>query len=164
MIFIVIVAAIFLGDFLLKRHVNDTRLQGSNQEILGGRVILRNCHNEGAVLGTAKEYSKALKGLSAFLLSGIAWDFLKILFREGRNLQKLAYALLLGGGLNNYYERCTKGYVTDYVSIISGNKKLSRLVFNLSDVFLLFGSVLYLFSQLMPGRKKTRKVRIGKRL
>lgn len=47
-----IASGIFLLDYKIKEYVDRTRLQGSQEEVLGGRLILRNCHNE--VLHLAK--------------------------------------------------------------------------------------------------------------
>ena len=51
-----IAGGIFLLDHKIKEHVDSTRLQGSREEVLGGRVILRNCHNKKMVFGKIKLY------------------------------------------------------------------------------------------------------------
>jgi len=44
--------------------------------------------------------------------------------------------------LSNLYDRCRKGYVTDYIRFHSPWKRLNELVFNLSDLFIMAGAVL----------------------
>lgn len=51
--------------------------------------------------------------------------------------------MILGGGLSNYMDRRNKGYVTDYISFNVKNKEMKNMVFNLSDFFILAGSVLW---------------------
>lgn len=153
MIFVCIAAAIFAADYLLKRHMDETRLQGSRQEILGGRAILRNVHNKKAVFGLLPASSKAVLGGSGFLLGGVSWEFLKLLLSKGSRILKLAYALLLGGGLGNYADRCTKGYVTDYISFPCKSGRISGMVFNLADFSILAGIIFLLPGMLFRKRK-----------
>ena len=58
---------------------------------------------------------------------------------EGR---RLADALLLGGGLNNLYDRYTKGHVVDYFHLNFGPKWLRAIVFNISDFCIFIGALL----------------------
>ena len=153
--FLLLALGIFGVDYGLKDYTNSHRLQGEEEAILGGRMILRNYHNEGAALGFFKNYPKLNKGLSFFVLSGVIWEFLKKLAVRGEKLTKLGLCLLTGGGLNNCWERLRKGYVTDYLSFSVKNKKLKKLVFNLSD-FCVFAGVLIcgLSCLLKTGRKE----------
>ena len=45
MLSLTIAGGIFLLDYKIKEHIDSTRLQGSKEEVLGGRLLLRNCHN-----------------------------------------------------------------------------------------------------------------------
>ena len=51
MLSLTIAGGIFLLDYKIKEHVDSTRLQGSKEEVLGGRLLLRNCHNKDKILG-----------------------------------------------------------------------------------------------------------------
>ena len=54
----------------------------------------------------------------------------------------LGVALLLGGGLNNLYDRYTKGHVVDYFHLNFGPKWLRAIVFNISDFCIFIGALL----------------------
>lgn len=67
----------------------------------------------------------------------------------------IGYALLLGGGISNFIDRMKKGSVTDYVRFPKFPvKKISELVFNLSDFGIFAGVFCLLF------RKKQGKGRV----
>lgn len=156
MIYLGIAVIIFLADYCLKNHVNETRLQGSSRSVLRGRVLLRNCHNENFALGWKPSDPEAVQAVRTFLLCGLTWEFIQNLFQRGKRLSKTALAFLLGGGWNNFYEQKRNGSVTDYVSFRTGKKKLDQIVWNLSDFFILAGAVLYAAAHLLPD-KKNRK-------
>ena len=131
MLSLTIAGGIFLLDYKIKEHIDSTRLQGSKEEVLGGRLLLRNCHNKDKILGKVK------------------------IGRE--NCQELAaagMAMILGGGMSNYTDRRNKGYVTDYVSLNVKNKEICKIVFNLSDVCIAAGTILWAAGNLFSYRKK----------
>lgn len=62
--------------------------------------------------------------------------------------------MILGGGLNNYTERRRKGYVTDYASLNVENPKLKKVVFNISDLFIFTGALLWGGSEIFSEKEK----------
>ena len=136
----------FLADYFIKDHVNSRVLQGSEEVILDENVKLCNEHSREDLLGglvTADE--EAVQNVSALATGGAVVFFLTGLLGRGSKGGKLGSSLLLGGILNNYVERSTKGFVTRYLKIETGDPK-SRLVFNLSDLAVIFGAVICFFS------------------
>ena len=79
---------------------------------------------------------------SGCVTAGIAAMFAWVLTKPDRKMEKAGYTFLLGGALSNLYDRCRKGYVTDYIRFHSPWKRLNELVFNLSDFFIMAGAVL----------------------
>ena len=61
---------------------------------------------------------------------------------SGHALEETGVALLLGGGLNNLYDRYTKGHVVDYFHLNFGPKWLRAIVFNISDFCIFIGALL----------------------
>ncbi len=144
--YLLILLGIFGADRELKEYTNNRRLQGEEKQLFGGKVILRNYHNPGAAFGFLKDYPKLNKGLSVFVLSGVLWDLLRTLLKEGHTLRKLGLSLIAGGGANNCLERLETGYVTDYVSFDVKPKRMRKVVFNLSDFAVFSGLFFYLLS------------------
>ena len=158
-----IAGGIFLLDHKIKEHVDSTRLQGSREEVLGGRVILRNCHNKNMVFGKIKLDEESCRELSLAGLGCVLGEYWHELI-HGRRLGRMGLAMVLGGGMSNYMDRRNKGYVTDYISFRTSHKKLQKIVFNLSDVCIIAGTGLWLLSGLLPSHKnKTIKLKKNKK-
>lgn len=49
--------------------------------------------------------------------------------------------MLLGGAFSNTYDRCRRKYVVDYFSFGVKWKRLSRIVFNISDFGIILGAL-----------------------
>lgn len=155
MIYLLLAVGVFAADYALKEHVNSNVLQGTKEEILNGKLLLRNCHNKGAAFGVLKNTDpKIIQEASALGAGAALWEFLRQLPKRGRRLKKTGLALIAGGGMNNYVERRRSGSVTDYVSVNTSNKKLRRLVFNLSDLCILTGAILWILSGLRPKERR----------
>ncbi|MCD8154708.1 MAG: signal peptidase II [Clostridiales bacterium] len=155
MFYILLAAGIFALDYAVKEHVNTTRLQGTKEEKAGGLLILRNCHNKGLAFGLLKDAEGDIpRECSGLALGGAIWAFLCALFKRGSKVVRLGLSMVVGGGLNNYVERRNKGEVTDYVSLGRGGRRLKSLVFNLSDLFVFAGGILWILGSLFPGKKK----------
>ena len=118
-----IAGGIFLLDHKIKEHVDSTRLQGSREEVLGGRVILRNCHNKNMVFGKIKLDEESCRELSLAGLGCVLGEYWHELIR-GRRLGRMGLAMVLGGGMSNYMDLRNKGYVTDYISFNVKNKDI----------------------------------------
>ena len=69
-------------------------------------------------------------------------------FKKGSKAEKAALSLLLAGGLGNLTDRVCQGHVDDYIRIPCRQEKLSRIVFNLADVFIAVGTGLTVISAL----------------
>lgn len=71
---------------------------------------------------------------------------------------------MLGGAVGNTYDRFKRGYVVDYLSLKTKNKKLSDITFNLSDLALFAGAVLTVWSSLFGKRDKNDSMYLKKYL
>ena len=143
MVYLLIVLGIFALEYNLKNYTDSHRLQGAKEERFGGKLILRNYHNSEGGFGIFKKNPQLGVKISGVVLVYVIWEFVKALFGGAAFLVKLGLSLVTGGGLSNYYDRVTKGYVTDYFSFGVKNKKLKNTVFNLSDFFIFIGAVLF---------------------
>lgn len=143
MVYLLIVLGIFALEYNLKNYTDSHRLQGAKEERFGGKLILRNYHNSEGGFGIFKKNPQLGVKISGVVLVCVIGEFVKALFGGAAFLVKLGLSLVTGGGLSNYYDRVTKGYVTDYFSFGVKNKKLKNTVFNLSDFFIFIGAVLF---------------------
>ena len=137
MLWNLLTAGIFGTDYYIKKKINTSEKKDLKEKCLGGRLIVRNCHNHGMMLGILKNKDKEfLRDLASLVLGGALGE-------KGTRISKLGLSMILGGGLNNYTERRRKGYVTDYVSLNVENPKLKKVVFNISDLFIFTGALLW---------------------
>lgn len=140
MIFILIIAAIFLTDEKIKQHIERTKEMHAQKPILKNKIIIERYHNTGAILNFLDQKSYIVKYISAAMLGILFIIYLFLLRKKDQKVLSLAIAFILGGGLSNVYDRIKKGYVVDYFSI--NYKKLKNIIFNISDMFIMVGSLL----------------------
>ena len=140
MLYILIPVLIFGTDWFLKRYVEEKKEEGCHEEILGGKILLRKSHNEGAMLNFLEKRQQLVAGFSLGLSSAILIGYLYLLGKKGMTLLKLGLGFVLGGALSNVYDRVVRKYVVDYFSFNVKWERVRRIVFNISDLFIFLGS------------------------
>ena len=155
MLWNLLTAGIFGADYYIKKKINASDRKDMKKEYLGGRLILRNCHNHGMMLGILKDKEKETgRDAATMVLGGLIWEYIRTRGKEGTPAGRLGLSMVLGGGVKKYTERRRKGYVTDYISLHTENKKLNRIVFNISDLFIFAGAALWGGSVIFSEREK----------
>ena len=149
MVIILLTAALFTADYLVKQYVNHNVKENCKAKAVDakGYVAVQRIYNEGAAMGILKNHKGGLKAVTivAIVL------FLISIYQNRADIDmcgKLGYGLVLGGALNNTYERMAKGRVTDYVSFPKLPGRIKNIVFNLSDFFVMIGAVLVVIAQI----------------
>ena len=135
-------------DLFFKNKFDKELDDTENREIKKGFFLIRRHHNRGAMFNLAQKYPQEVTGVSVF---STALTFLALAMtvpKRGRVLEKAGFSLMLGGAISNTYDRVKKKYVMDYVSLDVKPEKVRNVVFNISDVSLLFGSILVFISNL----------------
>ena len=145
MAFLAVPAAIFGTDGIVKRRIDRKMETDEQKDIFGGRLILQKHYNEGAALGIFASQPKAVLWIQGAFLSITAVYYALLLLKKERTGLKISLGMLLGGGMSNLYDRLKKRHVVDYIKIPSKNRRLSRIVFNISDIFIFAGTVLTAF-------------------
>jgi signal peptidase II len=143
---------IIVSDGLCKAWAKRHLSQKEEKELFGGKIRLRLLYNPGAALGfLQKKPSLLLAGNSLLLGGAIGW-FAQTLRGKGQTAKKLALALLVGGGVSNLIDRVRCGSVTDYFSLNVPERfqRLRNVVFNLSDMCIFLGTLIYFISKSIP--------------
>lgn len=104
--------------------------------------------NTGAAFG--------ILGGNIFLLIFITLALIYYLLHElnkniNNKLYLIAIPLIIGGALGNLIDRIFRGYVVDFISFIIFNKEMA--IFNIADIFIFIGVVLYIIILLKDGIK-----------
>lgn len=94
-------------------------------------------HNKGAVYGFMKKRSGLLRFLSAIAMLFMIGLFAYAYINGYPRGFMISFSVVMAGAFGNFSERITKGQVTDFLYIRW--RKLP--VFNLADLFILFGMI-----------------------
>ena len=105
-----------------------------------GLIRFEKHHNPGFAFGRLKEQPLLVRMLPAAVASAAAAMLLTLCEKKGKEPERLALSLIVGGGISNLYDRLRMGYVVDFLNIRVG--QLKKVVLNLGDVAIALGSLL----------------------
>jgi signal peptidase II len=71
------------------------------------------------------------------------------------NIHKICCTLILSGAIGNLIDRIFRGYVVDFISFTLFNHQMA--VFNIADVCIVIGVLLYIFLMFVEGKKENGK-------
>lgn len=98
------------------------------------------------MLNLGQEKSSMVAALSVALCLVMSICFLLSLGSRGNAGLRLGLALLLGGSFSNTYDRLKRKYVVDYFSFNVPIKFIRKIVFNISDFFIMIGAMITVLS------------------
>ena len=76
---------------------------------------------------------------------------LSLIRNESIFLSKLSISFIIGGALGNVLDRFTYGAVVDFISLHA--KGFSWYIFNIADMFIVLGVILFILSQFILSKK-----------
>lgn len=141
MIFFVICLGIIILDQWTKKLAENKLKNGESRPILGNTVKLTLHRNKGAALNLFENHPKFIKMVTVPAILFTILYLFKLLRHKGFTLTKVAIAFIAGGGLGNLIDRSKKGYVVDFFHFNFKNCP----VFNIADLFIIFGTILLQF-------------------
>lgn len=147
LLWIQLALGLFQTDLAVKHEVDERLEFGQEYSLLNGRVRVLKHHNRGMAGGSFTGHMPAIIRISGISTIVCIAVFFKLLWEGGHPIDKAGFAFLTGGALSNLYDRCRKGYVVDYISFRTPWKRLNRLIFNISDFFILAGALLICLGQ-----------------
>lgn len=142
MCYLLIIAGIFLADFIIKRTIDKKLALGEKKTHAKGKIIIQKYYNKGFALDKFEKYPKFVAYGSGFVWSLVIVKFCRLLFQNGQKGMKTALAMIIGGAASNIYDRFRKKYVIDYIRFDIPCKPLRKIIFNISDFFIILGAVL----------------------
>lgn len=149
MIYILLSAGIIVADQLMKSWVISNVPQGSQSILLPGLIRMTHVENTGAAFSQLQGLLPVIIVITAlFCLAALLGLILKPIKSVFGNM---ALAMVLGGALGNFLDRIEKGYVVDMFDIIF----MKFAVFNIADIFITCGSVLFCIYVLFAGRQSS---------
>jgi len=149
MIYTLIGVLLFIADGIIKLFVEKRGDMGKVKPILGGKLLLRKYHNQGAVLGAGASDPKRIAVMSVIFTVFMTGVFVATLGYKGSGTLKAGLGLLLGGAYSNTYDRLRRKYVVDYVSFNVKNNWFKNIIFNISDFGIMIGAALFAVGELI---------------
>ena len=103
--------------------------------------------NEGAFLGWGSDLTGIwnillLKLLPILLILGLF--YMTLFSKDLLKNQVVPFSMILGGGLSNLFDRIVHGKVVDFMNVGIGDLRTG--IFNVADMIILTGIILYFFS------------------
>lgn len=141
-----LVSSVFAGDFFLKKQIEEHYDEEKRKEILNGKIVVRKSHNSGAVLNFMEKRPDIVKKACGIVLLILGMIWFLALHRKDNPGVMMGLSLLIGGGASNLYDRVSRGYVVDYFSFQTPWKCINRVVFNLSDMCVFVGGIIFVLS------------------
>lgn len=142
MAWLLLPAGIFTADYLIKKRAESWKEEELPRKILGGKIVLVRLHNRGAAMNVMEHRPRLLTWCSAGMTAGIGACYVWLTRKKGMSVLKLGTGMLLGGAASNVWDRISRHYVVDYFRFARGWKRLQKLVFNISDLFIILGAAL----------------------
>ena len=145
---ILIAVCACLADLMTKKYVEAQFREGETRALFGGRLRFRKVHNKGFALGLLKDKPQTVRRITALVVILFVIRLLRAVSGKKSRAAGAGLALVIGGGLANWYDRFHQGYVTDFINVNIGRLRfLKKIFFNLADCFIVIGGILVLFSK-----------------
>lgn len=138
MIYLLVAILIFAADYYIKDYIEKNKKLNKEETILNGKIIVTRYHNSGAFLNFLENKKEMVVTISGVLVGMVLAFFVILLPQKRKRILKFAISCIVGGAANNLYDRIKRGYVVDYFSF----SFLKKVIFNISDLFIFFGSFL----------------------
>lgn len=123
--------------------------------LLGDTIRLQVAKNYGAFLSLGASVGKASRGIAMSVVVGLVLAaLLAYLFisKPQNPLVGVSIALVVGGGVSNLIDRLRYGgYVVDFLNVGIGPVRTG--IFNVADMAIMLGVVLWAFSDRLWGKK-----------
>ena len=146
----VLAAAVLVGvDQLIKRWATAVLLPKTAMTLIPGVLELRYFLNDGMAFSMLAGKQKLLIAATSLMLLGVLW---MLFARKLTPLERVAWTLVLGGGIGNLIDRVLHGYVVDFFATTF----VDFAVFNVADCFVCIGGALWVLAVLLAERKNKK--------
>ena len=138
----------FLADRATKHLVYRHMAEEEKREMIPQKVYLWHRKNCGMAYGFLHHHLTELTWLTGFGIGAGLFYFFGLPSQPEQKAKKFGLALLFGGALGNWYERCLHKRVTDFIYI----KGKHAPVFNIADVCIWVGGGLVALTECLSGK------------
>lgn len=182
--YIAVIIAVFVADFFSKYYLlsffankwgdtvydanvicakcNINGVVASWRDLIGGDYGLSNLFNIHFIWNRGVSFSAfnfvmpiVLSVLTAII---ILW-LIYYLFKKSEIYERLPIAMIIGGALGNLADRIRFGAVADFIQWHIGGLWTFPAIFNIGDIFITFGVILYLINMFINRKKCMRNLK-----
>ena len=148
----VLSGSVLLIDFLSKNKIISIFKDGIVEKIyVNDYLDLILVFNTGISYGLFSGGGDFQKWILISLSILIIIFLLSLIRNESTVLSKLSISFIIGGALGNVLDRFTYGAVVDFISLHA--KGFSWYIFNIADMFIVLGVILFILSQFILSKK-----------
>lgn len=143
-------AAAAVCDLYLKQRAENAPQDALPKDLCEGHLRVTRSHNNGAAMNHLSRHPNLVLAGSGVITGAVAMHLISLTRKKGHALDKTALTLILGGAISNLADRAHRGYVVDYLQL-PHSRFFRDVIFNLGDVFILFGAALFALCSLFGG-------------
>ena len=140
-------AVLVVLDQLIKHWATAALLPVGSMEVLPGIVELRYCLNDGMAFSMLAGKQALLIGVTSLMLLAV---LIMLFVRKMPLAERIAWTLVLGGGVGNLIDRVLNGVVVDYINVLF----MHFAIFNFADICVCVGVGLLMLVLLLDSTKK----------
>lgn len=140
-------AVLVVLDQLIKHWATAALLPVGSMEVLPGIVELRYCLNDGMAFSMLAGKQGLLIGVTSVMLVAV---LVMLFVRKMPLAERIAWTLVLGGGVGNLIDRVLNGVVVDYINVLF----MHFAIFNFADICVCMGVGLLMLVLLLDSTKK----------
>ena len=140
-------AVLVVLDQLIKHWATAALLPVGSMEVLPGIVELRYCLNDGMAFSMLAGKQGLLIGVTSVMLVAV---LVMLFVRKMPLAERIAWTLVLGGGVGNLIDRVLNGVVVDYSNVLF----MHFAIFNFADICVCVGVGLLMLVLLLDSTKK----------
>lgn len=152
---IVIIAAVVLFDRITKIYIRTHFNEVDIVPVIRGIFNIVHTENPGAAFGFLAGFDPRWRMALLLAIPVIVMAIIAPLLFRARTIElvRTGLALIFGGALGNFWDRVTRGTVTDFIQVFIGSYEFPS--FNVADSAITVGAALLLIDLWMTERKKT---------
>ena len=140
-------AVLVVLDQLIKHWATAALLPVGSMEVRPGIVELRYCLNDGMAFSMLAGKQGLLIGVTSVMLVAV---LVMLFVRKMPLAERIAWTLVLGGGVGNLIDRVLNGVVVDYINVLF----MHFAIFNFADICVCVGVGLLMLVLLLDSTKK----------
>lgn len=144
---LILILLLILMDQIIKFYIENVN---ESIEVLSGVLRFTYSQNTGGAFSIGKNSLPSIIVTNVIIL-GIIIKFMITNYEKMDCGTKVCLSLILSGGISNFIDRVFKGYVVDFIDF---TQCINFPIFNLADIFVVLGWMIFIFLTIRYALKK----------